>query len=143
MQSDAMHAEAVRLRIKESKLRAGLSIATPPLLLIMGLGVAGVDGPLLVALVCTFLATVLGYVMLWDFPLSIDIDESGIQRNCVLRRDLLEWDDLEGITRARRRGVTAVTKSGKQKILIDRHLDDSETDLLETQAQLRGVKTVL
>lgn len=100
MQTDAIHSGAIRLRIKESKLRSPLSVATPPLLLIMGLGVAGVDGPLLVVLICVFLATVLGYVMLWDFPLSIDVDERGIQRNCLLRRDLLQWDDLEGITRA-------------------------------------------
>lgn len=138
-----MQGEAIRLRIRESRLRAGLSLATPPLLVVMAWGAYLVDSPVFVTAILAILAAALGYIVLFDFPLSIDINDEGIRRNCLLLSRLIDWDEMEGITRPKRRGLTVATNSGKQIMLIDRSLDSGELDLIETQARLRHVKTVL
>ena len=48
---------------------------TPPLLVLMAWGGYLVDSPTAVTAVLTILAAVLGYVVVIDFPFSIDIDE--------------------------------------------------------------------
>ena len=131
------------MRIRESRWRAGLSLVTPPLLVIMAWGAYVVDAPIAVTGVLATLAALLGYVVVFDFPFSIDIDDEGIQRNGLIRDQLIEWGQIELISRPKRRGVTAVIKSGKQVILIDRGLDSAEVDLIETQARLRDVETDL
>jgi hypothetical protein len=131
------------MRLKESTLRAGMSMLTPPLLLAIAWGAFVVDAPPLLTVAVVIVAVVLGYTVLFDFPLSIDLDDEGIHRNSLLRRQSLHWDQIEGIVKVRRKGLMAVTKSGKKLILLDRTLKDSEVELLETKAQHRDVKTGL
>jgi len=131
------------MKIRESRLRAGLSLMTPPLLVMMAWGGYLIDSPTAVTAVLTILAAVLGYVVVVDFPFSIDIDDEGVRRNGLIRSQLIEWDQIDRIAKLRGRGVTAFTKSGKRLVLIDRGLDPSEVDLIETQARLRDVKTDL
>lgn len=116
---------------------------TPPLLVLMAWGGYLVDSPTVVTAVLTILAAVLGYVVVIDFPFSIDIDDEGVRRNGLIRSQLIEWDQIDRIAKLRGRGVTATTKSGKRLVLIDRRLDPSEVDLIETQARLRDVTTDL
>ena len=138
-----MQREAIRLRIRESRLRAGLSLLTPPLLVLMAWGGYLIDSAPAVTAALAILAGVLGWVVVIDFPFSIDIDDEGVRRNGLIRSQLIEWDQIDRIAKLRGRGVTAFTKSGKRLVLIDRGLDPSEVDLIETQARLRDVRTDL
>lgn len=127
------------MRLAESKLRVALSLATPPLLLLIAWGALAVEAPLLVTALLAGLAALLGYVAAFDFPTAIEVDGRGIHRLCVLRRQVLKWDDIVGIVQPRKRGLVLVTKDRKRRILLDRALEEGELDLLRTQARLRNV----
>jgi hypothetical protein len=136
-----MQREAVRLKLKESKPRVALSVATPPLLLIMAWGSWAVEAPMWLTAILAVLAALLGYVVAFDFPLAIEVDGEGIHRLCLLRRQLLKWDDIAGIVQPRKRGLVLVTEDRKRRILLDRGFDEGELDLLRAQARLRNVRT--
>ena len=116
---------------------------TPPLLVLMAWGGYLIDSAPAVTAALAILAGVLGWVVVIDFPFSIDIDDEGVRRNGLIRSQLIEWDQIDRIAKLRGRGVTAITKSGKRLVLIDRRLDPDEVDLIETQARLRDVRTDL
>ena len=131
------------MRLRESRFRAVVSMVTPPLLVAIALGAFVVDAPSLLTVAVLILAVFLGYSVLFDFPLSVDLDDKGIHRNSLLRQQTLHWDDIEGIAKVRSKGAMAVTKSGKKLILVDRALKESEVDLLEAEARRRDVRTGL
>lgn len=135
-----MSRETVRLRLNESRLRIALSVATPPLLLVMAWGSWAVEAPVLLTGFFAVMTAVLGYVAAWDFPTAIDVDSSGIHRICFLRRQLLPWDDIAGIVQPGKRGLVLVTEDRKRHILLDRFLAEGELDLLRAQARLREVQ---
>ena len=138
-----MQKEATAVRIHESKMRLGLSFLTPPLLVFMAWGAWLVESPMVVTAFLAALAAFFGYFVLFEIPLWIELSDEGILRTCVLRQRPLAWDELQGITRPRKRGLTAVTERGKQLILIDRKLSDEEIAAVETEAARHDVKTAL
>lgn len=135
-----MPGEAVRLRLSESRLRIALSVATPPLLLAAAWGSWAVDASVFLTALLALLTAGLGYVAAFDFPIAVDVDSSGIHRICLLRRQLVAWDDIAAIVQPRNRGLIVVTEDRKRHILLDRFLEAGELDLLRAQAQLRDVK---
>ena len=136
-----MEDEAVHLTLGESKLRIALSVATPPMLLLMAWGSWAVEAPVLLTAILAGLTALLGYVVAFDFPFAIEVDGEGIHRLCILRRQLVRWDDIAGIVQPRKRGLVMVTEDRKRRILLDRTLKEGELDLLRTQARLRDVRT--
>jgi hypothetical protein len=134
-----MRREAVRLRLGESRSRIALSLATPPLLVLLAWVAWLVEAPMLVVTVLAVLAAVLGYVAVFDFPLAIEVDAEGVHRVCLLRRQLTRWGDIASITQPRKSGLVLVTTGQKRLILVDRALEDGELDLLRAQARLREV----
>ena len=134
-----MRREAVRLRLGESRLRIALSLATPPLLVLLAWGAWLVHAPLAVTAVLAVLAALLGYVAVFDFPLAIEVDAAGIHRVSLLRRHLLAWGDIASIGQPRRSGLVLVTTDQKRHILLDRAVEEDELDLLRAQARLRDV----
>jgi hypothetical protein len=122
------------MRAAESKLRVVVSMAAPPALLLVAWGFWVVSAPqALIAIVVVF-AAVLAYVMLLDFPTAIVVDSIGIHRECVLRRRVLEWNDITGIVQPRRGGLVVVTKDRKRHVLLDRSLDGDELENLRAAA---------
>lgn len=135
-----MRREAVRLRLGESRLRIALSLATPPLLVLLAWGSWLIEAPMAVVAVLAVLAALLGYVAAFDFPLAIEIDADGIHRVSLLRRQLMPWSDIASIAQPRRNGLVLVTTDQKRHILLDRAMEDGELDLLRAQARLRDVQ---
>jgi hypothetical protein len=134
-----MRREAVRLRLGESRLRIALSLATPPLLVVLGWVSWLVEAPMGVVGVLAVLAALLGYVAAFDFPLAIEVDADGIHRVSLLRRQLTPWGDIASISQPRKNGLILVTNDDKRHILLDRAISEGELDLLRAQARLRDV----
>jgi hypothetical protein len=135
-----MRREEVRLRLGESRLRVALSLATPPLLVILAWVAWLVDAPMVVVAVLAVLAALLGYVAVFDFPLAIEVDADGIHRVSLLRRQLTPWSEIASIAQPRKKGLMLVTSDDKRHILLDRAMGDGELDLLRAQARLRDVR---
>jgi hypothetical protein len=100
-----------------------------------------VDASVFLTALLALLTAGLGYVAAFDFPIAVDVDSSGIHRICLLRRQLVAWDDIAAIVQPRNRGLVVVTEDRKRHILLDRLLQAGELDLLRAQAQSRDVKT--
>ena len=132
--------EASQLRLSESRLRVAMSLATPPLLVLLAWGAWALEAPSLVVAGLALLAAVLGYVAVFDFPLAIEVDSEGIHRVCLVRRQTEPWDDIAAIVQPRQRGLVLVTTNRKRHILLDRSLEEGELDLLRTQVGLRDVQ---
>lgn len=128
------------MRLSESRLRVVLSIATPPLLLTMAWGSWAVEAPLLVTGFFAVMTAGLGYVTAFDFATAIEVNDSGVHRICLLRRQLLPWDEISGIVQPRKRGLVLITRDRKRHILLDRYLEEGELDLLRTQVGPRDVQ---
>ena len=128
------------MTLSESRLRVGLSLSTPPLLLALALIVwtGGVSGWVAGGLVLVSLIS--GWFVLFDFAISIILDTHGIIRRCLARDHVIEWTAIDRITRRPRRGLVLVTGDGEHHILIDRKLDDSEFDSFVTRVRARGVE---
>ena len=135
-----MRREAVRLRLSESWPRVALSLATPPLLVLLAWGSWLIETPMAVVAVLAILAALLGYVAVFDFPLAIEVDAEGIRRVSLLRRQLLPWSEIASIVQPRKSGLVVVTTNRKRHILLDRALEEGELDLLRAQARLRDVE---
>lgn len=135
-----MRREAVRLRLSESWPRVALSLATPPLLVLLAWGSWLIETPMAVVAVLAILAALLGYVAVLDFPLAIEVDAEGIRRVSLLRRQLLPWTEIASIVQPRKSGLVVVTTNRKRNILLDRALEEGELDLLRAQARLRDVE---
>lgn len=131
------------MRLDEARWRVVLSMSTPPLLVAMAWGADLVGAPVFLTLALAALAALLGYVALFDYAKAISIDDTGIERLCILRRQRTPWEDVAGITRPRNRGLVLVTSSGKRRILLDRRLDDQELALLRAQPRMKSIKSDL
>lgn len=128
------------MRIPESRFRVILSMAAPPSLLVLVWGAWEVDAAWPVTAILAVLAVLLGYVILFDFPVALELDESGVHRACLLRRHTVPWDAIAAIVQPRRRGLLLITEDRKRHSLLDRRLDDDELDLLRDEAEMRGVR---
>lgn len=135
-----MRREAVRLRLSESRLRVALSLATPPLLVLVAWGAWAIDSPPLAVAVLALLAAGLGYVAAFDLPLAIEIGDDGMSRICLVRRQLIPWNEIASIAQPRKSGLLLVTTAKKRHILLDRALEPAELDLIRSQARLREVE---
>ncbi|MEX1037422.1 MAG: hypothetical protein WDZ96_01040 [Acidimicrobiia bacterium] len=128
------------MRIPESKIRVTLALVTPPLLLGMALLTLAVESPLPVPVVFGILGTLLGTVVIFDYPLAVELNETGLVRVCLLRHHRLGWDDIAAIVKPRRRGLVLVTKKRKRHVLIDRILDPEERTQLMSEAERHGIQ---
>jgi hypothetical protein len=128
------------MRISESKVRVVLALATPPLLLAMALLTLAVNSPIAVPIVFGALGTLLGAVVIFDFPLAIEVNADGLVRVCLLRHHSLSWEEVAAIIKPRRRGLVLVTTNRKRHVLIDRILDPDERNRLLEEGERHGLQ---
>ncbi|CAN5822787.1 hypothetical protein BH23ACT4_BH23ACT4_11380 [soil metagenome] len=128
------------LRIPESKVRVALAVLTPPMLLGMGLLTISVQSPTPVPLVFGILGTLLGAVVILDYPIAIEVNDAGVVRICLLRHHRLSWDEISAIVKPRRKGLVLVTNRRKRHVLIDRILEPEERQRLLSEGEGRGVQ---
>jgi hypothetical protein len=128
------------MRAEESRTRIALSVAAPALLLLVAWGFWSVDAAMPLIATVLVLAVLLGYVVAFDFPTSIEVDSTGINRVCLFRRHVLEWDDILGIVQPRRGGLVVMTKDRKRHVLLDRLLEPEELDVLRVEAERNEVR---
>lgn len=129
------------MRIHEARSRVALSLATPPLLFGLAWTSWLTQGPTALTASFALLAAGLGYVVLFDFPLAVEVDGNGIHRLSLLRRRHLPWEEVVRIVKPRRRGLFVVDRAGKRHILVDRTLEEGELRLLRSQAERHQVST--
>jgi hypothetical protein len=132
--------EATRLTLDEARWRVFLSLATPPLLVGMATLAYVVEAPVLFSLVLAVLALFLGYVALFDYARAVEIDEEGVSRICVLRRERIPWTEIAAIVQSGRRGLVLVTRHRKRRVLLDRGLIGTEHERLRAQTRIHGVE---
>ena len=128
------------LRIPESKVRIALAVLTPPMLLGMALLTLAVQSPVPVPIVFGVLGTLLGAVVILDYPIAIELNDNGLVRICLLRHHRLGWDDIAAIIKPRRRGLVLVTNNRKRHVLIDRILEPDERQRLLSEGERRGIQ---
>lgn len=128
------------LRIPESKVRVTLAVLTPPMLLGMALLTLAVQSPMPVPVVFGILGTILGAVVVFDYPIALELNDDGLVRICLLRHHRLNWDDIAAIIKPRRRGLVLVTNKRKRHVLIDRILEPDERLRLLSEGERRGIQ---
>jgi hypothetical protein len=128
------------MRIPESKVRVALAVLTPPMLLGMALLTLAVQSPLPVPIVFGILGTLLGAVVIFDYPIAIELNDNGLVRICLLRHHRLSWDDISAIVKPRRRGLVLVTNRRKRHVLIDLILEPDERLWLLSEGERRGIQ---
>ncbi len=128
------------LRIPESKVRVALAVLTPPMLIGMGLLTLSVQSPMPVPIVFGILGTLLGTVVILDFPFAIEVNETGLVRVCLLRHHRIGWDEISAIVKPRRKGLVLVTNRRKRHVLIDRILKPEERQRLLSEGESRGIE---
>lgn len=128
------------MSIEESKLRVWVSFSAPVLLVFVAVAMILGEGPVWLTVVSAVAALLLGWFVLYDFALSVELDDRGISRRCVVRLEEIQWRSIEKLIHPGKKGLVAVTEDGKHHILIDRKLDSSELDLLRAQARLHQVQ---
>jgi hypothetical protein len=128
------------MRISESTLRVVLALATPPLLLAMALLTLAVGSPIAVPIVFGSLGTLLGAVVVFDFPLAVEVNVDGLVRVCLLRHHPIAWDEVAAIVKPRRRGLVLVTTNRKRHVLIDRILDPDERNRLLEEGERHDIQ---
>lgn len=131
------------MRIRESMVRVSLALLTPPLLAGMALLTWSVDAPTTVPVVFGIFAAFLAVIVIYDFPLAIELTPEGLERLCLLRRHLLPWSEVAAIIKPKRRGLIVVTRKRKKHVLIDRILEQPEREMLMNQGELHGVQVEL
>ena len=101
------------MTLSESRLRVGLSLSTPPLLLALALAVwtGGVSGWVAGGLV--LVSPISGWFVLFDFATSIILDTDGIIRRFIARNHVIEWAAIDRIMRRPRHGLVLVTGDGE------------------------------
>lgn len=124
-------------------MRIGLALLAPPLLAGLALLTWTVAAPPAIPIVCTILSVLLAMVVMFDFPLGIELSPTGLTRLCLFRRHTLKWEDIAVIIKPNRRGLLVVTKSRRKHVLIDRILDQSERNALMDHGDLHGVQVEL
>jgi hypothetical protein len=128
------------MRISESTVRVILALATPPLLLAMALLTLSVGSPIAVPIVFGALGTLLGAVVVFDFPLAVEVNASGLVRVCLLRHHSLSWEEIAAIVKPRRRGLVLVTTNRKRHVLVDRILDPEERNRLLAEGERHDIQ---
>lgn len=128
------------MRISESAIRVILALATPPLLLAMALLTLSVGSPIAVPVVFGALGTLLGAVVVFDFPLAIEVNANGLVRVCLLRRHSILWEEIAAIVKPRRRGLVLVTTNRKRHVLVDRILDPDERNRLLDEGERHDIQ---
>jgi hypothetical protein len=128
------------MRISESTVRVVLALATPPLLLAMALLTVAVGSPIAVPIVFGSLGTLLGAVVVFDFPLAVEVNADGLVRVCLLRHHSIAWDEVAAIVKPRRRGLVLVTTNRKRHVLIDRILDPDERNRLLEEGEHHDIQ---
>ncbi len=128
------------MRIPESKVRVALAVLTPPMLLGMALLTLAVQSPIAVPVVFGILGTLLGAVVIFDYPIAIEVNETGLIRICLLRHQRLKWEDIAAIVKPRRRGLVLVTNKRKRHVLIDRILESAERQRLLSEGERHGIQ---
>ena len=118
------------MRIPESRIRVVLALITPPLLIGMAVLTLAVESPLAVPIVFGGLGTVLAAIVLFDFPLAIATDETGLTRVCLMRHQIVSYSEISVIIRPRRRGLLLIRTNRKRAVLIDRILEADERNHL-------------
>jgi hypothetical protein len=126
------------MRIWESKIRVALAIATPPLLLGMALLTLAVDSPIAVPIVFGALGTILGLLVLFDFPLAIESGANDLTRVCLLRHHRIPYQEINVIIKPRRRGLILIKNDRKRYVLVDRILEGSERNHLTDLGEQHG-----
>jgi hypothetical protein len=122
--------EVLGVRIPESRVRVVLALLTPPLMLGMALLTLAVDSHISVPIVFGLLGTFLAVVVLFDFPLALNVGDDGLTRVCLLRHHVVPWDQVGAIIKPRRRGLVLVTVDRKRHVLVDKILDSQERKVL-------------
>lgn len=130
-------------RIRESAVRVGLALVAPPLLAGLALLTWTVLAPPAVPIVFAIFSVLLAIVVMFDFPLAIELGPTGLTRLCLLRRHTLLWEDIAVIIKPKRRGLLIVTKSRKKHVLIDRILEESERKTLLDHGDRHDVQVEL
>jgi len=128
------------MRISESTVRVILALATPPLLLVMALLTLSVGSPMAVPIVFGALGTLLGAVVVFDFPLAVEVNANGLVRVCLLRHHSLSWEEIAAIVKPRRRGLVLVTTNRKRHVLVDRILDPEERNRLLAEGERHDIQ---
>ncbi len=131
------------MRIKESTIRVALALTAPPLLAGLALLTWIVDSPTTVPVVFGILAALLTVVVIYDYPLAIELTPDNLQRLCLFRRHVLPWEEVAAIIKPRRRGLIVVTRARKKHVLIDRILNEPERVELMRQGERHGVRVDL
>jgi hypothetical protein len=126
------------VQIRESKLRVALAVATPPLLLGMAILTLAVDSPIAVPITFGILGTFLGITVLFDFPIALILNDTGLERVSLWRRHVVAWDDVGAIIKPRRRGLILITTARKRYVLIDRILEADERNLILSKGEAHG-----
>jgi hypothetical protein len=93
-----------------------------------------------VPIVFGILGTLLGTVVIFDYPIAIELNDNGLVRICLLRHHRLSWDDIAAIVKPRRRGLVLVTNRRKRHVLIDRILEPDERLRLLSEGERRGIQ---
>lgn len=132
-----------RIVIPESKSRVILAVLTPPLMLGMALLTLNVGSPTVVPLVFGILGTLLGLVVVFDFPMAVEVSNQGLTRICLVRRHSTPWEEIAAIIKPRRRGLVLVTTGRKRHVLVDRILDPDERTALIDFGERNGAQVEL
>ena len=128
------------MRINESKVRVILALLTPPMLIGMALLTLAVESPVAVPITFGVLGALLGIVVLFDFPLAIDVSTESLDRLCLIRRQSLPWETVGAIIKPKRRGLVLVTTKRKRHVLIDRILEPAERRHIIDIGESHGVQ---
>jgi hypothetical protein len=126
------------LRIPESKIRVILALLTPPLLLGLAILTLTVKSPISVPIVFGILGTILGVIVLFDFPLALQTTDEGLTRVCLVRHHHVAWSDISVIIKPKRRGLLLITTRRKRYVLVDRLLEGSERNHLMDLGEIHG-----
>lgn len=131
------------MRIPESKIRVVLALITPPLLIGMAVLTLIVESPLAVPIVFGGLGTVLAAIVIFDFPLAVETDDTGLTRICLMRHPTVPYRDISVIIKPRRRGLLLIKTSRKRSVLIDRILEADERKHLIDLGEKHGFQVEL
>jgi hypothetical protein len=116
---------------------------TPPMMLGMALLTLAVDSPAAVPITFGLIGTFLGVIVLFDFPIAVDLAEDYLVRVCFLRHQRIPWDDVGAIIKPRRRGLVLVTTRRKRHVLVDRILEPEERRALIQKGEDHGFQVEL
>jgi hypothetical protein len=89
------------------------------------------------------LGTILAVVVLFDFPLAIATDETGLTRVCLVRHQLVPFREISVIIKPRRRGLLLIRTNRKRAVLIDRILEADERKHLIDLGETHGFQVEL